>query len=138
MAGSVATLTYDDLGSIRKVILDWTSDDSAGTVTAVTKKITGRLIKTITNPGGTAPSANYDIAITDGEAFDVLTNCQNSLLNRHTSSTEEVYHYLKNADTTPIGIAAFPVVSDILTIAITAAGNSKTGRLVLFYEHVNP
>ncbi len=138
MAGSSMSFTYDEQGSIRKVIVDWVSDDSTGAVSGTCKKIAGRLIKAITNPGGAAPTANYDIAITDEESVDVLASCQNSLANRHTSSTECVYLYLKNADITPIGIAEFPVVNDALTFAVTTAGNSKTGRIVLFYEYINP
>lgn len=141
MAGSSMAFTYDDghdgaghRGSIRKVIADWVSDDSTGAVTGTTRKIVGRLIKAVTDPGAAAPTDDYDIAITDPEGVNVLGNCQNSLDNRDTANSEEVYLYLKNADATPIGIAALPVVCDALTIAITNAGNSKAGQIILYYE----
>lgn len=137
------TLTYDDgytqvggPGRIRKIIGDWVSDDSAGTASATTQKIVGRLIKLVTDPGATAPTDSYVIAITDEEGVDVCAVCQNSaaLSDRDTANTEQTYLYILNADNTPIGIAAFPVVCDKLTIAISAAGNSKTGQFVLYYD----
>lgn len=136
MAGSSMTFTYDDLGAIRKIIVDWTSDSATGAVTGTTEKITGTLIKGVTDPGATAPTDNYDIAITDEEGVDVLTSCvaASTLANRDTANSEEVYFFLKNADGTPLSMAAFPVVCDQLTIAITNAGNSKVGQLILYYR----
>lgn len=136
MAGAVMTLTYDDEGPIRKVIADWTSDDATGAVSGTTKKIVGAIVKGVTNPGATAPTDNYDIAMTDEESFDILTSCvaASTLANRDTTNTEEVYFFLKNADASPLSIAAHPTVCDKLTIAITNAGNSKVGRLILYYR----
>lgn len=141
MAGSSMTFTYDNgddytagRGSIRKVIADWVSDDAAGTASGTTSKIVGRLIKAVTDPGSTAPDANYDIAITDEEGVDVLTACQSTLANRHTSTTEEVYFLVKDAAGTPLAQSVHPVVCDKLTVAVSAAGNSKTGQVILYYE----
>jgi hypothetical protein len=141
MAGSSMTFTYDDgadrLGlycGVKKVIVDWVSDDSAGTASGTTAKIVGRLVKGVTDPsaGGTAPSDDYDITITDSEGVNVLANCSASLSNRDTANTEEVYFTLK--DTAGTGnIAAFPVVCDTLGVAVAAAGNSKAGQLILYY-----
>lgn len=140
MAGSAMTFTYDN-GSdfrgqycnVRKVIVAWTSDDTTGAVTGTTGKIVGMLIKGVTDPGATAPTDNYDIAITDEESVDVLAGCSAGLGNRDTANTEEVYFTLK--DTAGTGnIAAFPIVCDALTIAVTNAGNSKTGQLILYYR----
>lgn len=136
MAGSSMTFTYDDLGSIRKVIVDWLSDDASGAVSGTTAKITGTLIKGVTNPGATAPTDNYDIAITDEEGADVLAGviAASTLANRDTTNTETVNFFLLNTDASPLSMAAFPVVCDKLTIAITAAGNAKAGRLILYYR----
>lgn len=48
MAGSSATLTYDDghdalgqVGRIKKVTMDWVSDDTTGAVSGTTRKIVG-------------------------------------------------------------------------------------------------
>lgn len=145
MAGSSSTVTYDNgedrngqRAGIRRITIDWTSDSSDGHCTVALEKISGHLIKAVTNPGATAPTDNYDIAITDDESFDVLTNCiaASTLANRDTTNTEEVYFFLKNADASPLSMAAFPVVCDVLTVAITNAGNSKVGKLILYYAPV--
>lgn len=135
MAGSSMTFTYDDIGKIRKVIADWTSDDTTGAVSGTCKKITGTLIKAITDPGATAPTDNYDIAITDEESFDVLTNCVDNLADRDTANTEEVYFLVSNLAATDPGGVVHPVVCDALTFAVTNAGNSKQGQIILYYRH---
>lgn len=143
MAGSSLTITYDDgadgagfRAGIRKVLIDFTTDDTTGDATGDTRKIVGELVKIQTDPGATAPTDNWDVVITDAEGIDVLANCQNAatLLTRDTANTEETYLYLKNADATPIGIAAYPVVCDVLTITVENAGNSKTGQVILYYK----
>lgn len=141
MAGSSMTFTYDDgndrIGRscrIRKVIADWTSDDTTGAVSGTTEKIVGRLIRAVTDPGATAPDDNYDIAITDEEGVDVLGACQSTLANRDTANSEQVYFLVLDAAGTPLAQSVHPVVCDKLTIAVTNAGNSKNGQLILYYE----
>jgi hypothetical protein len=138
MAGSAMTITYDDgydgtgrQGSIRKILVDWTSDDSTGAVSGTTRKIVGELIKGITDPHATAPTDDYDIAITDEEGVDVLGSSFTALGNRDTANTEARYFGLTDGT---LNTSAFPVVCDVLTIAITSAGNSKVGQLILYYR----
>lgn len=146
MANMTATVTYDDgqdgigaagkePGGVRKILVDFLTDDSAGTATVTTRKIVGRLIKIVTDPGSAAPTDNYDVAVTDEEGVDVLANCMNATLlgTRDTANTEETYLYLKEASSTPIGIAAYPVVCDKLTISLANAGNAKTTQVILYY-----
>lgn len=134
MAGSSMTFTYEAHGPIVKVIADWMSDDSTGAVSGTTAvKVVGELVKGVTDPGSAAPSANYDIAVTDEEGVDVLAACQSTLANRHTSTSEQVYFLVLDAAAgTPLAQSVHPVVADLLTIAVTNAGNSKTGQLVLY------
>lgn len=134
MAGSSMTFTYDELGGIRKIIADWVSDDATGAVSGTTKKITGQLIKGVTDPGAAAPTDNYDIVITDEESANVLGNCMDDLQDRDTANTETVYFLVSNLATTDPGGAVHPVVCDKLTIAVSNAGNSKTGQLILYYR----
>lgn len=138
MAGAVMTFTYDDTGPIHKIIADWTSDSATGAVSGETKKITGTLIKGVTNPAaaGAAPTDNYDITVTDEEGADVLASviAASSLANRDTANTEENYFFVLNRDASALSMAAFPVVADKLTIAIANAGNSKQGRLIIYYR----
>jgi hypothetical protein len=143
MAGSAMTFTYDEgldgaglACGIRKILVDWTSDSATGAVTGTTRKIVGELIKGVTDPGSAAPSANYDITITDEESVDVLAACvaAGRLDNRHTSTSEQAYFFVENVDAAPLASSVHPVVCDVLTIAVTNAGNSKTGQLILYYR----
>ncbi len=141
MAGSAMTFSYDSgydgdgrYGGIHKVIVDWTSDDTTGAVTGTTRKLVGTLIKGVTDPGAAAPTANYDIAVTDEEGVDVLAACQSTLANRHTSNSEQAYFLVLDAAGTPLAQSLHPVVCDALTIAVTNAGNSKNGQLILYYR----
>src|SRR5687768_8174322 len=137
MAGSAMTFTYDDgydhagrSGGVKKVLVSWTSDDGTGAVTGVTGKIVGKLIKAVTDPGTAAPTDDYDIVITDEEGANVLTPCQANLTNRDTANTEQTYFLLLDtAAGTPLAQSLHPVVCDALTIAVSNAGNSKTGQL---------
>lgn len=136
MAGSSMTFTYDETDVIKKVIVDWLSDDAAGTVSGTTKKIVGTLIKGVTDPGSTAPTDNYDIVLTDEEGVDILGDCValSQLINRDTANSEQVYFFLLNRDASALTTSAFPVVCDKITISIASAGNAKTGQLILYYR----
>jgi len=131
MAGSSMTFTYEAFGPIVKVIADWTSDSATGAVSGTTAvKVIGEMVKCVTDPGAAAPDANYDIDVTDEESVNVLTAVQTTLANRHTTSTEEVYFLVKDA--APLAQSIHPVVADKLTFAVTNAGNSKNGQLILY------
>lgn len=135
MAGSAMTFAYDDEGPVRRVVVDWTSDDGTGAVSGTTRKIVGALVRGVTDPSGTAaPTDDYDVTITDENGVDVLAGCQKTLANRDTANTEEAYFFLLNADASAVAEAAFPVVCDKLTVAVTNAGNSKQGRIVVYYR----
>ncbi len=134
MAGTM-TFTYDDEGAIKKILVSWTSD-SSGDATGTTKKIIGSLLKGVTDPDGTdAPTDNYDITIKDAtHKVDVLGECQDDLVDRDTANNEAVHFFLLNYDSTPVGVAAFPVVADQLDIAVAAAGNAKKGQIIIYYR----
>lgn len=141
-AGSSTSVTYDDgadgvgHGNIRKVLIDFVTDDTTGAVSVAIRKISGTLLKVVTDPGATAPTDDWDVTIVDPEGLSVVAGCQNSalLIARDTANTEQTYLQLLNADMTPIGIAAYPVVCDVLTIGVANAGNSKTGQIILYYK----
>lgn len=142
MAGSSMTFTFDSgidsagsYGGVKKVLASWVSDDSAGTASG-TVKVVGQLVKIVTDPGPAAPSDNWDVVITDAEGVDVTAGCMNAaaLIARDTANSEETYLYLKEASATPVGIGAFPVVCDVLTVAVANAGNSKSGQIILYYK----
>lgn len=139
MSGSSMTFTVERYGSISKIICDWVSDSSTGAASGTTNfKAVGELRKVITDPaaGGSAPTDNYDISVADEAGLDVLANIENAsaLDSRDTANTEQTDLYLKNTDASALGISAFPVVADKLTVAVANAGNTKAGQIVLFLK----
>ena len=120
------TFTYDETGPIWKIIAVWTCDAS-GDAAATTKKITGSLIKGVTDPGAAAPTADYDIVLTDPEGINLLGLSADDLVDRHTTTTEEVYFYLSTG-------LRDPVVADKITVTVSNAGNAKNGEIILYYR----
>lgn len=140
MAGSAMTFEYDGspdhfgVRALRKVVIAWTSDDTDGTCAGTTAKISGELVKAVTDPGATAPTDDYDIVITDEEGVDVLAACvaAGRLANRDTANSEQAYFFVENVDASPLAMGVHPVVHDKLTISISNAGNSKVGQIILY------
>jgi|TARA_Y100000310_G_scaffold51927_1_gene47802 hypothetical protein len=129
-------LTYDEsAGVINTIIATWTSDGS-GDAAATSKKISGEIVKAITDPGATAPTADYDIVVTDDNSFNIFTNTDDDLVDRHTSTTEEVYFFEKDHAGTPAAQPVRPVVNSVLTITVSNAGATKDGVLKLFWSAV--
>ena len=123
MAMSV-TITDAESKGITKIKFDWESDVSAGTATGTTPApYSGKVLALVTDPGGTAPTDNYDITITDVDGLDVLAG---QGANRDTATTE----YVIDSDSTPLGVVA----DTQLTINVSAAGNSKLGIAYLYLQ----
>jgi hypothetical protein len=143
MANMLATVTYDDgynqgqMGRIRKVIIDFLTDDSAGTATVTTRNISGELIKIVTDPGSPAPTANYDVVLTDDEGVDLSVHMDDvaiaALIARHTTNTEETYLPLEDTAGTA-RIAAWPVICGPLTVSLANAGNAKATQVIIYYR----
>jgi hypothetical protein len=106
-------------------------------VAGTTRKIFGELIKIVTDPGSAAPTADWDVVLTDEEGVDLSIHMDDvaiaALIARHTTTTLETYLPLE--DTAGTGrIAAWPVVCDKLTVTVNNAGNSKTGQIIIYYR----
>jgi hypothetical protein len=125
MALGTAVVTEVTLYNIKKVSFAWTAGTAGapaqdGAVTkATTYSYAGQILRAVTVPGllGDAPSADYDITLTDANGIDVAAGL---LLNRHTSATQWV--------TSGMGAVA----GDILTINVSAAGSAKKGTLHVY------
>lgn len=131
MAGTV-TETHERIGAIGVVTLTVTADAADGTVpnTDLSTKIGGKLLALETNPGATAPTANYDITIEDEDGHDVLEGVG---ANRHTSNTEKVAVVYS-------GTAIHPPVAVSDTLTFKLAGNSVNSAVTvakLYYEGSN-
>ena len=126
MPGTI-TIEHYELGNIRKIVATCTADAAAATFPdTVLPKFEGRLLDLATNPGATAPTANYDVTVVDQHGHDVLESVG---LNRHTANTEK-------APIVYSGTGLHPTVdeSDTLTLNIdNNAVNSAQTVIELYY-----
>jgi hypothetical protein len=121
MAGSACVITETTFSSCKKIAFAWTSDSITGAVSGVTTGIyDGEIIGLSTIPGtaGDAPDDNYNITLKDSGGHDVLLGAG---LLRDTANTEHVTR------TSLAGVAG-----SALTLAVTAAGNSNKGVVIVF------
>lgn len=131
MAGTVSVTrapfrSQNGLLKGEKIKIDWVADASDASVPSTEiEQIYGWAVKAITNPGSTAPTDNYDIALKDPDdsSIDALTGL---LADRDTSNSEQVYLLVSGA-ATPIFLAGN------YTFALSNnAVNSATGQLILY------
>lgn len=130
-SGTVAiTRAREDIGSLnrKKIVVAWTSDAAAGTVSQVIAECIGAIERVVTDPGTPAPTANYDITLLDENGIDVL---QNLGQNRHTSNSEQIFPGGSCTDGTNNTVIPMAVHGD-LTLTIANAGNSKQGTFTLY------
>lgn len=114
-AGSVS-VARKALPSAELVVITWVGDASDGSVPTKTVGLYGYVEKVVTNPGSTAPTANYDIALGDpsDSALDALAT---ALANRHTTTTEQVLPRIAGTIGT---VSSFPpFLSGDYTVAVT-------------------
>ena len=128
MAASVTTETSYTGSRICKLIFDIVFNTGDGTFTdhTVTTKFEGELIAIETNPGGTAPTDQYDITLEDAEGLDIL---QGVGANRATATTEMA--------AIVFGTYFHPVIdaSDTLTLKIANQSvNSALTKIIIYYS----
>ena len=128
MAVDTATWQYLKGRNVSKVIVDWVSHSTAGTVSQKSDEpIYGEVLRITTNPGATAPTVNYDITLPDEDSVDIALG---TLANRHNSNTETVYPTVAGsaANSTDVQFA----VAGYITLTIANAGNSKIGKVTIY------
>ena len=121
----VVTITeYNGFPGIKKIVWSWKSTDLGVVTGAVTdNKYTGELIRFITDPGATAPTADYDVTILDSDLTDVLIGAG---ADRHTSTTQQV-----------IASSLGCVYDSTLTLEIEHAGDAKLGTVYLYIKDIS-
>ena len=120
--GTSVTTTEERYGSVKKIKFVWaTASSSSGGVTAqTTYAYSGAVQRLVTIPGAgsSAPSASYDVTMSDQDSTDVLMAAG---ANRHTANTEQV------------GAASLGIIAnDKITINVTNAGSSNGGTAIVY------
>ena len=129
MAGTITEALTSGRSPVKVITLTCTADssDASFPATALTNiphnGVGGRLLQIATDPGSTAPQANYDIAITEGGGADVLLGVG---ANRHTSNSEVAVIESNGAHGVYAG-------TDTLTIAITNNNVNSAGITIKIY-----
>lgn len=106
---------------IRQYKFEWTSDASGDASGSTGHVISGLIRRIATDPDNTAaPTANYDVTITDESGVDVLGG---GGVDRHTSNSEQV-------------IPSQPIaVDNVLTLVVAGAGNAKSGVVYIYVSN---
>lgn len=116
MAGSVIT-SETKHRSLKQVKFAWTSSAGGAADSTTTEHYTGAIIDAVFLQG-TTPTTAYDVVITDGNSVDVL-----NALGANIDSSATLHKTYKD------GLGA--VVESKLTLAVTNAGNAKSGTIIL-------
>jgi len=131
--GAVITEVAKSIGGshtgMYTLTLAWTSDSATGEVEdttsdEITAWLEGKWImsaKTVPGTGDDAPTAAYDITITDEDGFSIFST---DLNDRSKTATEEALPYVA-------GTKAPRLITGALTVSVSDAGNSKTGKIIL-------
>lgn len=121
MADAIITCAEETYGSVKKITWAWTSATAGSGALISTKAYNGQIVSLTTVPSAvTAPSANYDITITDEDGVDVLNG---SGMNKSATLTEIV--------TWQLGVNLGYVANDKLTFNLANAGDAKLGVCIL-------
>lgn len=117
MAGTVTT-TEESLGKIDKVTFTWASATTGAADATTTQLYSGRLKQVLIYAGATAPTDLYDVQVKDSASIDLLfgdgANCP-------------------AADVVVVEDAGY-VVNDPISLAVTNAGDTKTGVVTVYIE----
>ena len=114
------TATETTHTSVKKIKLAWTSDGSGDATGATSSAYDGKVIALVTVPagGGSAPTDDYDITLTDSDSVDVLIG---GGANRDTATTEVVAEASLGA-----------VAGSVLTFTVANAGATKAGTAYVY------
>ena len=129
MAGTITEALTSGRPPVKVITLTCTADSSDGSypATALSNiphgEIGGRLLQIATDPGSTAPQANYDITVTEAGGADLLLGVG---ANRHTSSSEVAIIESNGASAVYAG-------TDTLTLNIANNNVNSAGITIKIY-----
>ena len=114
-----------EIGTIKRLDVDWTSDSSGDVEKAVTEQLNGILLALITDPDGTdVPDASYDVTIEDDKGIDILLG---KSVDRSATLVESVPLDLSTGQPRPVATPTF-------TFKVANAGNAKKGFVQLLFR----
>lgn len=115
-------VTEERMSHIKKVKFVWVSAADGSASGATTEEYSGEIIRLVTIPAAAtaAPTDNYDVIVKDGDNTDVLMGAG---ANRDTATTEQV-----------LGSSLGCVANDKLTLAVTNAGDTKGGTVIVYIK----
>ena len=133
MAAGTATQTYAPVYSseghtnLATLTFSWTSDATGDVIsttsTTITDQIAGKyVVMAVTSPDTTAPTASYDITITDANNADIMGG---KLADRSATLSEQVSPYIG-------ALYGKRPVSGALTLNVSNAGDAKSGTGILY------
>lgn len=112
-----------------KHTFEWESDALGAAAVPSGLPVSGRIERVVFVPSAvTAPTAAYDVTLTDSDGIDVLAG-EGANLSETTAS--HICPGLSITDGTTLGVTPI-VVDGILTLNVTNAGNSKAGRVDVY------
>ena len=130
MAGTVTqakTKVFRDGKAVGEIItFSWLCTAGGAADLESTDKVVGKLSRVVTDPGAAAPTADYDVTLTDEDGMDVMGG---ELADRHTTATEQAWA----SDGT--NLHQYVYVDSKLTLNVAAAGNAKNGTVILHVEY---
>lgn len=121
---------YRENGSdIVKHTFDWVSDASGDAEVVSGVAVSGAIARVVFIPSATAaPTANYDVTLTDSDGIDVLAG-QGANLSDTVSSSVCPGIPLKDGTTTSVILT---IVDSILTLTVANAGDTKAGKVIVY------
>lgn len=114
------TITEETISTVKKIKFVWVSAADGTASGTTTESYSGEIIRLVTIPGALAlaPSDNYGVKVNDEDGTDVLMSAGQL---RDTANTEQV-----------LASSLGCVANDKLSLAITAAGDSKSGTVIIY------
>lgn len=114
---------------IVKHTFDWTSDASGNAAVVSGQPVSGEIKRVVFVPStSAAPTALYDVTLTDSDAIDVLAGQGADLA---ASGNTHVCPGVPLDDGTTTSVAQV-AVDGVLTLNVSGAGDSKSGKVIVY------
>lgn len=120
-----------NFGSVQRHIFEWTSNSSGAASVASNVPISGIIRRVVFVPSATAaPTDLYDAVLNDSDSIDVLAGQGANLA---AASSLNVCPGTPLEDGTTVSVTEM-VVNSVLTLVISNAGDTKSGKVILYVE----